>query len=190
MYVSLLTRHTFENLNKANTQSFVADQYTLKDYHYIQGRHLEHSFPLFFRIVDSFLRRLSIYQKKYSDDIRYTPLFPTSLPRHNSTTTMMDRIGSAPSVDMMGKLSVRVLDSVRPFHLVIKGQALMTAPTSIPDNPLPSLSSLDQLPVCPAFTSSLPYSQLPSSLYFSAFPSSRPTARIITPFLMKSRADG
>jgi hypothetical protein len=65
---------------------------------------------------------------------------------------MMDRIGSAPSVDTMGKLSVRVLDSVRP-PCSCPNSELITAPTSIPDNPIPSMSSPNQFPVCPLSSS-------------------------------------
>jgi hypothetical protein len=76
---------------------------------------------------------------------------------------MMDRIGSAPSVDMMGKLSVRVLDSVRP-PCSRRNSELILAPTSIPDNPIPSMPSLDQFPVCTVFTSFLTHSLFPPLL--------------------------
>jgi hypothetical protein len=165
-------------LNKANHQSFVADQSTLKDT-ITQGSHLEHSFPLFFRIGNSFLRSLSIYHKRYLDDTHHIPS-PTPSPHFitASQLAMMDRIGSAPSVDMMGKLSVRVLDSVRP-PCSCPNSELIIAPTSIPDNPIPSMSSPDQFPVCPNFTSSLPFLYCSLSFLFFPLRSSRPRPLII-----------
>jgi len=85
----------------------------------------------------------------------------------------MDRIGaSTSSVDLMGKLSVRVLDSV--CHLWIHREwKLMTAPTSLPDHPIPSMFSPDQFPVCP-----------PSSAFYRARQSkltSRTTNQSILP---------
>jgi hypothetical protein len=61
---------------------------------------------------------------------------------------------------------------------------LIIAPTSIPDNPLPSMSSLDQLPVCPNFTSSLPFLYCSLSFLFSPLRSSRPR-----PLLVLARTD-
>lgn len=82
---------------------------------------MEHSYPLVFRTGNSFLRSLSIYHKRYLDDTHHTP-FPTPSPHFitASQLDMMDRIGSAPSVDWMGKLSVRVLDSLPlPFLIIL-----------------------------------------------------------------------
>lgn len=75
---------------------------------------MEHSFPLLLTL--DLLSSILVILGEILERHLLRPTLPhlTPLPRHNSSQLdMMDRIGSSTSsVDLMGKLSVRVLDSV------------------------------------------------------------------------------